>query len=227
MQMKVYAPDTTAEAVILFDDGSSEVKYDTQKEAFILTYERFVRINILKQTGTEWGNFSIPLYSSGESTEKISSVKGITFNYENGKVVKTVLKKESVSQERENKYWEKVRLSLPSVKIGSVIDLKYSISSPLVWNLREWKFQYLIPVKWSQYEVVYPEYYIYNHTSTGYHSLNSPSHERKNVSINYTVKYETGGSAFQGGGMRKQENQTITYMSDIFHYTASEVPALK
>src|SRR5665648_1202480 len=37
MKMTVYAQDTTAEAVILFDNGSSEVKYDLQ-HGFMLTY---------------------------------------------------------------------------------------------------------------------------------------------------------------------------------------------
>ena len=227
MKMTVYAPDTTAEAVILYDSGSSEVNYDVSKGEFMLSYDRFVRIKILKQTGTEWGNFSIPLYSSDKNKEDMVAVKGATFNYENGKVVKTEMKKESIFRERENKYSEMVRLSLPSVKIGSVIDLKYTISSPLLWNLREWKFQYLIPVKWSQYEVIYPEYFKYNHSSMGYNPLNSQSHDRKNVSLNYTAKYETGGSAFHGGGVRKQEIETITYMSDMYHYTAMDVPSLK
>lgn len=91
----------------------------------MLTYERFVRIKILKQSGTSWGDFTIPLYSSVSNKEDLVSVKGVTSNFENGQVVKTDMKKESVFRERENKYWEMVRLSLPSVKIGSVIDLKY------------------------------------------------------------------------------------------------------
>ena len=226
LKMTVYEPDTAAVAVILFDDGSSEVKYDVQK-GFMLTYERFVRIKILKQTGTEWGNFSIPLYSSVKNKEEIGSVKGTTFNYENGKVVKTEMKKESVFRERENKYWEMVRLSLPSVKIGSVIDLKYTVFSPLLWNLRSWEFQYLIPVKWSQYEVVYPEYFIYNHSSKGYHSLNPRKQSTRNENINYTSTSVTSGSALSGGGQRQTENNTISYVANIYAYSASNVPAMK
>lgn len=220
MKMNVYQADTAAEAVILFDDGTSEVSYDLDK-GFMLTYERFVRIKILKQSGTNWGNFSIPLYSSGQSKEDIRSVKGSTFNYENGKVVKTEMKKESVFRERENKYWEMVRLSLPSVKIGSVIDLKYSIYSPLLWNLRSWNFQYLIPVKWSQYEVAYPEYFAYNQSSKGYHPMNSKTQSQRQETINYT------SSSSGNNGQKTQEHRTITYMSNIFRYSACDVPALK
>jgi hypothetical protein len=227
LKMTVYEQDTTAAAVILFDDGQSHVKYETQEDQFMLTYDRFVRIKILKQTGNDWGNFSIPIYSStGKIKEDLVSVKGITYNFENGKVVKTDMKKESVFEERENKYWEKVRLSLPSVKVGSVIDLKYTISSPLLWNLREWKFQYLIPVKWSQYQVVYPEYFVYNHSSMGYHRFNSQPQMTKNETISYTVTSETSGNGFSSG-QRNVESKSFSYMANVYNYSAKDVPAMK
>lgn len=225
MKMTVYEPDTAAQAVILFDDGSSDVSYDNQ-QGFMLTYRRFVRIKILKQSGTDWGNFSIPIYSSDKNKEEIRSVKGTTFNIENGKVVKTEMKKESVFKERENKYWEMVRLSLPSVKAGSVFDLKYEIYSPLLWNLRTWKFQYLIPVKWSQYEVVYPEYFIYNHSSLGYHRLNPQKQTTRSVNLNYTTTSETSGNSFSGT-TRQIDNHSIPYNANVYEYSASDVPAMK
>ncbi len=226
LKMTTYQADTTAEAVILFDNGCSYVKYFLGK-GFMLTYERFVRIKILKQSGTSWGNFSIPLYSSTQNKEELTSVKGVTSNFENGKVDKVDMKKESVFRERENKYWEMIRLSLPSVKIGSVIDLKYTILSPLLWNLRSWKFQYLIPVKWSQYEVTYPEYFTYNHSTLGYHSLNPREQTTRNETINYTTSSQTsGGSSYIGSGQQK-EIHSISYMANYYNYTAREVPAMK
>jgi hypothetical protein len=227
LKMTVYEQDTTAEAVILFDDGQSYVKFETQEDQFILTYDRFVRIKILKQSGTSWGNFSIPIYSSVQNKEDLVFIKGVTSNLENGKIVKTDMKKESVFQERENKYWEKARLSLPSVKVGSVIDLKYEIRSPFLWNLREWNFQYLIPVKWSQYRVVYPEYFVYNHSSMGYHRLNSNDQSTGTESINYTTSSETSGSGFGSGGQRTMKTNTISYQTNIYKYSAKEVPAMK
>ncbi len=225
LKMKVYLPDTTAEAVILYDEGRSEVKYDLTKDAFMLTFERFVRIKILKQSGTEWGNFKIPIYSFTSNNEDLTEVKGITFNLEGDKIVKSEMKKDAVFQERENKYWELARLSLPSVKIGSVIDLRYTIHSPILWNLQTWTFQYSIPVKWSQYDVAYPEYFKYNHSSMGYHMLNSRSQETRNESINFTTINQTG-SGFSMG-KRQQENHSIPYLENLFTYTAKDVPAIK
>jgi hypothetical protein len=204
MKMSVYEADTSAVAVILFDDGASEVNWITG-QGFMLNYERFVRIKILKQAGTEWANFSIPLYTEMNSKEEIKGIKGVTTNFENGKMVQTEMKKEAIFKESENKYWDMVRLTLPSVKVGSVIDLKYSISSPMFWNLRTWAFQYTIPVKWSRYRVNYPEYFIYNHSSMGYHPLKSQEHTTRNTTI----------------------EQNVNYTEHYYDYVACDIPALK
>ena len=227
LKMAVYEPDTTVAAVILFDDGRSSVRYDVNKNRFMLSFDRFLRIKILKQSGTSWGTFMISLYSSTQAKEDLGDVDGITFNLENGKIEKVEMKKDAIFKERENKYWEMARLSLPSVKVGSIIDLKYTINSPLLWNLRTWKFQYSIPVKWSQYDVIYPEYFKYNHSSLGYHRLNSQNQGTKNENINYTATYETSGSFMSGGGQREKVNKTISYMANTYNYTAKEVPAMK
>lgn len=225
LRMKVYLPDTTADAVIIYDEGKSEVKYDTSEDAFRLIFERFVRIKILKQAGTSWGNFKIPIYSFVSTQEDLMGVNGITFNLEGDKIVKSEMKKDAIFQERENKYWELSRLSLPSVKVGSVIDLRYTIHSPLLWNLQTWTFQYSIPVKWSQYNVVYPEYFTYNHSTMGYHMLNSKDYKTQSQEINYTTEESTGNNRL-GSGSQKV-NHTITYIANIYNYNVKDVPAIK
>lgn len=227
LKMTVYQADTAAAAVILYDDGQSEVKYDVTKGRFLLRFDRFLRIKILKQSGTDWGNFVISLYSFNQTKEELGDVDGQTFNLENGKIEKSVMKKDAVFQERENKYWVLTRLSLPSVKVGSVIDLKYTINSPLLWNLRTWKFQYSIPVKWSQFYVSYPEYFKYNHSSLGYHLLNSQDQNTKNENITFTRVVESSNQSFGGAGERQRVTQTINYLCNTYKYTAKEVPAIK
>ena len=226
LSMAVYEPDTTAEAVILYDEGSSYVKYDVTEEQFKLHFSRFVRLKILKQTGTDWGNFRILNYSYNQNKEEIQGIKGITFNLENGKTIKTELKKESISKERENKYYEMIRIAFPSVKVGSVIDLKYEIISTLLWNLQEWKFQYGIPVKWSQYKVTYPEYFNYNHSSLGYHRLLVQNMETKSDNINITSNVRSSAGGFSPVQSEFVQNK-ITYIANIFNYAAKEVPAIE
>ena len=223
LQMKTYALDTTADAVILYDEGSSVVNYDVSKNRFMLEFERFVRVKILKQEGSVWGDFTIPLYSSDATHEEIMGIDGLTFNTEGGKTEKCPLKKESIFRERENKYWENIKLSMPKVKVGSIVDLRYKITSPILWNLQSWRFQYTIPVKWSQYEVRVPEYLNYNRTMLGYHSLYKQNSSTKQEKITYTETTETAGIV----GSREQSFNTIEYMSNINSYAAKDVPALK
>jgi len=225
LSMKTYPNDTTAEAVILYDEGNSYFTYDAEK-GFMLTHERFVRIKILKQSGVDWGNFSIALYSYNTSREEISTPKGTTFNLENEKIVKSELKKDAIFRERQNKYYETVRLSMPSVKVGSVIDLKYSIRTDLIWNLRAWKFQYTIPVKWSQYHVSYPEYFTYNQSTMGYHPLLYVKTNRKSETINYTTKEVEHNGGFSSD-TRQTVNHSIQYQANVFDYAVKDVPAMK
>jgi len=226
LAMKTYPNDTTAEAAILYDEGNSYFTYDPEK-GFALTHERFVRIKILKQSGVDWGNFSIALYSYNTNREEISTPKGTTFNLENEKIVKSELKKDAIFRERQNKYYETVRLSMPSVKVGSVIDLKYSIRTDLIWNLRAWKFQYTIPVKWSQCHVAYPEYFTYNQSTMGYHPLLYVKKDLKNETINYTAKEEFGKGGLKANPGKGQSTINIQYQAIVFDYAVKDVPALK
>ena len=228
LQMITYPNDSTADAVILFDDGSSNVNYDTEK-GFVLTYDRFVRIKILKQSGVQWGNFNFSLYSSDKKQESVGLLKGTTINLENGKVVKSELKKDAIFRERENKYWEAVRFSMPAVKVGSVIDLHYRIFSDMTWNLRTWKFQYGIPVKWSQYSVTYPQNYTYNESFLGYYGLlfSKQSQRNETVIINEKISTSTTGKAGLTQIERSTESHNISYMAMVHEYAAREVPAIR
>lgn len=223
LKMKVYAPDTTAAAVILFDDGASSVTYDVTLNRFMLTFDRFVRVKILKESGKEWGNYNISLYSFNQTKEELRGIDGVTFNLENGKIEKSSLKKDGIFKERDNKYWEVAKISLPAVKVGSVIDLKYSIFSPLLWNLQPWKFQYSIPVQWSHLSLKYPEYFKYNHSTFGYHRLFKTDSGTRIENINYTETDETG----RQGLRRETVMRTISYTANTFDYVAKEIPAIK
>ncbi len=130
IKMQRYEKDTTAEAVVLCQYG----EYNEAKHEFTTN----LRIKILKKSGLHWGNYSIsgkPIY-----------VQGVTYNYENGKVVYDDLDKESIFHERIIRKNYVTRISMPNVKEGSVIDIKYlSQGIPLRWN-----FQKRIPVRYSE-----------------------------------------------------------------------------
>jgi hypothetical protein len=208
LTMTSYAADTAAVAVILSDIGTSDVEYNPE-QGFTIQFNRHVRIKILKQQGAEWGNFKVLLYKSPNSKEEIGSLKGLTFNLEGGQVLKSELKKESIFTEKENKFWEATRFSLPAVKVGSVIDVQYRITSNILWNLHSWKFQYSIPVKLSEYAVTYPEYFLYNQTMMGFHPLSDHKTERNPATF------------------RISSDETLSFLRTRHYYLSKDVPGIK
>jgi len=89
MEMKSYLPDTTASAVILCDYGVTDMPFSKQDRQFAQTFKRTIRIKILKKEGLDWANFKISL---SKKRENLTNVKGMTYNLENGKIIKTKLK---------------------------------------------------------------------------------------------------------------------------------------
>jgi hypothetical protein len=142
LQMKSYPADTSAPAVILCDYGvfsSTAQSFDASGLTPPFHFVRIRRIKILKKEGYVWANSAYPCYPH-------TQIKGITFNLENGKIIKTNLKNESIFTEKETKDRSVMRIAMPEVKVGSVIELQFTSVAPV----QVWKFQEVIPVKYSE-----------------------------------------------------------------------------
>ncbi len=100
MKMTVYPNDSSAEAVILADYGESSVVYDQGQGAFQIKFDRIRRIKILTKDGLRWADFSISLYHDNGKYEKLTGLKVVTYNLENGKVVESKLKNDAILKEK-------------------------------------------------------------------------------------------------------------------------------
>jgi hypothetical protein len=89
LKMTRYEKDTAAAAVVLGDYGTSNITYAQSTGDWTVNFERVQRIKILKKDGYDHANFEIPLYRSGTADEKLTGLKVITHNLENGKDVET------------------------------------------------------------------------------------------------------------------------------------------
>uniref|UniRef100_UPI003217DB5C DUF3857 domain-containing protein n=1 Tax=uncultured Draconibacterium sp. TaxID=1573823 RepID=UPI003217DB5C len=177
IEMQIYQPDTSAHAVVLLEKGDAHFELDGPQGP-VYKYNVLKRIKILTKEGLDNANISISTYSHSGSEEDLGSVKGFTYNIEDGKVVKTKLEKSSIHKETTSDYYETTKITFPNVKPGSVIELKYSISSNLFWNLRGWNFQYDIPVQESEFQIDIPEYFIYKTHLKGYESLTTSTADK-------------------------------------------------
>ncbi|RYU97151.1 DUF3857 domain-containing protein [Emticicia agri] len=191
LEMKSYESDSTADAIVLYDYGQT-----TFEAKGGMIYTHFVyhgRKKILKKSALDLGTISMQLLKFGyEKDQLISDIKGFTFNLENGEVKKEKLNKESIFLEKIVGDVQNVKITLPNVKEGSVIDYTYTIDTPfsLSNNPSTWTFQGERPVKWSVYEISIPSYFTYRLLMSGYLQLSGNEVEPVNLSLG---SYETNG----------------------------------
>lgn len=152
--------DTVAEAVVLFDIGKSY--FVSSSSGLKLFFERITRIKIFKEAGLKYGEIEIPYYVDNEGLELVFDIEGTTYNYADDKLNKSVVDKKLIFEEKKTEHWYLKKFALPDVKKGSIIEIKYTLETPYFFNLRDWEFQWRIPVVYSQYEVRMIPFYSYS-----------------------------------------------------------------
>ncbi|MCW3080568.1 transglutaminase domain-containing protein [Segetibacter sp.] len=162
-----YAVDSSASGVILYDVGSSTYQGNTSG-GFSIAFKRHTRIRLLNRNSFDLATISIPLYASGAAEERIESLEASTHNFENGKVETFKLDKASIFKDRLNKNYTVRKFTLPNIKEGSIIEIKYSFVSPYPGDLRSWNFQGAYPVVWSEYQVSIPSVFNFVTLTQGY-----------------------------------------------------------
>jgi hypothetical protein len=145
-----------AEAIVLCDYGTVSFNITTSEIKLVAKYT--MRVKILKKSGYDRANRSLNYEVHGSNRERISDIKGYTYNYENGKVVKTKLEKSAITEKMITKNVGEIKFSMPNVKEGSVIEYTHELTSDFFWIIPTWYFQTELPVLWSEYRVSVPEY---------------------------------------------------------------------
>ena len=225
LKMTTYEQDSSASAVILADYGESIIEYN-QQTGFVVKFERLTRIKILSKDGLDHANFSIPLYNSGGSDEKLSSLKAVTYNLENGKVVESKLKNDAVFKEKYDANIDFMKVTLPNVKEGSIIEITYKIISDFVFNFQDWEFQSTIPTVWSEYRARIPEYYNYDKYMQGYVVLSVNEQTKEPNSLTITSSERSGGSLY-APAKASFSTDKVDFQENRFRWVAKDVPAFK
>ena len=160
--------DSNVNAIVLSDIGSSEF-VENSFSWFNLVFKRHKRIKIINNNGFDAADISILLYTNGQNTERIKTLKAATYNIENGEVVVTALEnKSSVFEEKMNKNIIQKKFTFPNVSPGSIIEYTYTIESEFFTNLQSWEFQGAYPCVYSEYNVKIPDFFRYVFLMQGY-----------------------------------------------------------
>ncbi|WJS95320.1 DUF3857 domain-containing protein [Flavobacterium johnsoniae] len=154
--------DTSAPAAILFKKGRTFFTYNEQS-GFLANHVYEFRVKIYKKEGLSWATQKVSYYVGYENLrdDKVTFSDAATYNLENGAVVKTKLNSEGSFKEKVNKNWNVASIALPNVKVGSVIEFKYTLKSEDLVRLPDFDFQYEIPVNYFEYKSEIPEFFIY------------------------------------------------------------------
>ncbi|ALW83651.1 hypothetical protein AUC43_00135 [Hymenobacter sedentarius] len=155
-----FAADSAAGAVVLCDFGRSRLR--GKRSGLEIVFERVTRIKILKKSGYDEASVEIPLYHREGDQEKISNLRGFTYNLVNGVVVKTKLEPGGAFVEKRTPNVNVQKFTLPNVQEGAVLEYAYTLSSDFLFNFQDWTFQRDIPVRYSEYRSSIPTFYKYN-----------------------------------------------------------------
>lgn len=220
LEEKNHPKDTSAVAAILFKTGDVSFQY-TQEKGFEMVTDVKVRIKIYKKEGYEWATQKVNYYILNSYKETVSFSDAVTYNLVDGKIEKVKLKSDGQFDEIINKYWAQMKITMPNIKEGSVIEYRYIVRSPRIVELRDWSFQTSIPVNYSEFNTYIPEYFVYKSNQKGY-VFPKISTEIKTKSINYihVIDYKDGTKPIHS-------NETLTFMETQTHYVAGNLPAMK
>jgi hypothetical protein len=146
LMMTSFAPDTAAEAIILFDKGEHVELAD-------MTFRRHRRVKILKKEAFDkWGTVTLT-----EDRSSVGKIRGTTYNLKNGQIVKTELQDNAIFRIPKGKQSTEIRFTFPNLEVGSIIEYSYKVTEKTNrFNL--WTFQEAIPNLWSEYSLHAPDF---------------------------------------------------------------------
>lgn len=207
LKMKSFPDDTNATAVILCDYGDSFVNNEIDLE-----FHRHVRVKILNNKGFDWGEFSITIVTE-DGLQRISDIEGATYNLDdNGEVIKSELDKDDIFEDEVDDRRTRYRFTLPNLKPGCVIEVRYKIKSTSLFYVNDWTFQHSEPTLWSEYRLAFPGNIAYSVVYQGY----EPWYYRNTETIR---KYCSGTLANIFNNNFVDFNQ--------YHYIVRNAPALR
>lgn len=160
LEMAEYAPDPSADAVILENHASTTMRAG---EKIIVSTDCHIRIKIINTDGLDYANVEMPYGSD----DRIVGLKAASYNLEDGETVQNLVDKKSVYYENTSRYRNTLRFSIPNVRPGTVIEYKYTLESPDYFSLYTFKFQEEIPVRRCNYRVEFPGYFEYKFVTGG------------------------------------------------------------
>jgi hypothetical protein len=108
----------------------------------------------------------------------------------------------------------RLKFSIPEVKVGSIIEYKYTIISPRYSDIPTWYFQHSEPVRYSFYSATFPEWFQYHVEERGYSPLKGKL-ENTNIMVGSSL-LKADRYIFEGENLRAFKNEKFIYCQDDY-----------
>ncbi|MGB3591811.1 MAG: DUF3858 domain-containing protein [Nonlabens sp.] len=144
--------------VLLRDVNISFIPVDNKLNQLRVVHER-IRIN--SEEGLDYATKKIRLYNSRAALRERIKIKGATYNLVDGEPKRTKLKSTGTFNEELNDKWRQESFTMPAAKVGSVIEFKYTITSPF-FEIDEIPIQYDVKILNQKIKIQTSEYLVHN-----------------------------------------------------------------
>jgi hypothetical protein len=222
LKESVYPTDSSANAAILYRNVNTKFEY-TEEEGFYLITQVHERIKIYNKEGFKWATKEINLYRTGKTREEVGNLKAYTYNLVGNKIIKTKLEKSGIFTENVSRNLVKEKFTTPNLKIGSVIEYKYTKNSSFLFNIDRFRLQEKIPITKVELKFIAPEYFIFKAHRQGWIFYNI-----KRESQNRTMRFTSSSTAIEtGSAIGNTSREVAEFKEHIYSINLSNVVAVK
>jgi hypothetical protein len=194
-----------ANAVILHNVGTTWIQDGDSK--WYVTHTRFLRIKIFDVASFDQSNLNIRI-RAGRSGEQLRNLR-VQHILPNG-VVQPVTSG-NLFREKQNRYYDKMKIFVPNLQNGSVVEYQYELQSDYIFNLYDWYFHQDLPVRWSEITTnIRPEF-----------EYQFIAQSRKKFDENSTKTTMDGGVSLRVGLSNLAAMREEPYMTTIDDHRAS------
>jgi hypothetical protein len=204
LELVRYQPDTSASAVVIYETGKTT--FIDGDNGFDLMFEKQGRIKIFSKPGFRYAEIRIPFYRENKNSEEVLELEAYTYNEVKGTINRTKLDPGTVYEEKAADHWYVKKFAMPDVREGSIIEYRYKLYSPFLFNLQGWSFQSGIPTIYSGYDVYLVPFYDYTYVL------------KNAVKFDESDKYQRD--------MIQRSYGNVKFKETVCHFVMKNVPAL-
>ncbi|WP_431167139.1 transglutaminase domain-containing protein [Tenacibaculum halocynthiae] len=219
---KTHPIDSTAEAAYLYKQKKINYEYDGDIGWTIVT-KVHERIKIYTAQGYKFATKYIKLYKRGGKNERLSNLKAYTFQLDKGDIKKSKFSKKNIFTDKATENWELKKITMPNIREGVVLDIRYQIISPYHKYIDQIDIQNKIPIKKIDINVKIPEYFVFRKHLKGYLPINIENSE-KNRKISFSYRTQDNQSF---GAKTTRYNKEVNLSENIISIKENNIPAIK